>query len=444
MSVPSAHAQPQGGEPLFVTASVDNDRPYLGQQITYTFKIFQSTELRLSSQEVLYEWPAFAGFWNTQSVDQADYSETIGSHEYRIVELRVRLFPSVVGTVVIDPAALSVSAGTTGVQSVLEGPSVAVEVLPLLEGAPSGFTGAVGRFRISAEVDATTGEANEPLSLAVAVSGEGNIEALPDPAWPEFDGFRVIQSPADPDSDVVAGQITGIRTYELVLVPEEAGELTIPPIGYTHFDPELGEYVEVATAPIVVLVADADGMPAVPPNASTDVASKEEVPEVRPIKSVPASLHRSGGELTGSNVYWAAWAVPALALAAAVVSRRRRLTLEANRAESLRQSVLTDARSAMKRAMAAKADSRVAAAEAIASYLSARLDLPLAGLTWEALRRQLREAGIPPELTERIEDILAAGETARYTPPVAGSVRTGDHAELALELLNELDEAISA
>lgn len=440
MAVPPANAWAQGGEPLFVTASVDNDRPYLGQQMTYMFRIYQSTELRLSSQEVQYEWPGFAGFWNSQSVGQADYAETVDSHEYRVVELRVTLFPSVVGTVIIDPAILSVPDGAAGVQRVLESQPVAVDVLPLPAGAPSEFTGAVGSFRVSAELDAATGEVNEPLRLAVAVSGEGNIEALPDPAWPEFDGFRVIQLPADTGSDVVAGQITGIRTHVLVLVPEEAGELTIPPIGYTHFDPRSGEYVEVATVPIVVPVAGADGVPAVA--SGSDGVSEEKVPEMRTLKPVPASLHRAGGELTGSNVYWAAWAVPALALAAAVVWRRRRSALEASRAVSRRQSDLTEARSALARAMAAKADSRVVAAGAVMSFLSARLELPPVGLTREALLRLLGEAGVQPELAERVDGILAAGETAGYTPSVAGAAEIGDHAEQAMQLLGELDEAI--
>ena len=90
-------------------------------------------------------------------------------------------------------------------------------------------------------MDADTGQVNEPLQLTITVSGEGNIEALPDPAWPEFTGWRVIGSPADTDSQLVAGQVTGSRTYEIILVPEEAGELTIPEIGYTHFYPGAGE-----------------------------------------------------------------------------------------------------------------------------------------------------------------------------------------------------------
>ena len=141
---------------------------------------------------------------------------------------------------------------------------------------------------------------NEPVQLRVTVSGEGNIEALPDPAWPEFAGWRVIESPADTDSQVVAGQITGSRIYGIVLVPEQSGELTIPEIGYTHFDPGLEEYVEAATAPIVISVVGADGLPEVPP--LPDLAAGEEGPEMKPIKPAPPSLSQAGREIHGQHI----------------------------------------------------------------------------------------------------------------------------------------------
>ena len=80
---------------------------------------------------------------------------------------------------------------------------------------------------------------NEPVLLTVRISGEGNIEALPDPGWPEFAGWRVIESPVSVESQVVAGQITGSRTYEIALMPEQVGRLTIPEIHYPYFDPAL-------------------------------------------------------------------------------------------------------------------------------------------------------------------------------------------------------------
>ena len=94
--------------------------------------------------------------------------------------------------------------------------------------------------------------------------------------------------------------------------------------------------------------------------------------------------------------------------------------------------------------MASGEDPGVAAANAVLSYLSARLEIQLSGLTREALLRRLGEAGVMPELRERVNDCLTEGESARYTPPAGGSAGAAGHADHALQLMGELEGAISA
>ena len=435
-------AQVPPGEPLFVRASVDNDRPYLGQQITYKFKVYQSSGVTISSTQVRYKPPGFAGFWNSYPVKQDKYPETIDSGEHQVIELRTLLFPSVVGTSVIDPPGLAVSTGSSGDQILLQGPPIAIDVRSLPAESPEGFTGAVGRFEISAEADAAEGQVNEPVQITATVSGEGNIEALPDPSWPEFSGWRVIESPADASTQVVAGQVTGHRTFKITLIPETAGELAIPEIGFTHFDPYSERFVQVATAPIVISVAGPDGQTPAP--ALPDISGDEEQAEteMRPIKAVPPSLSRSGRELTESGAYWAAWGLPLLAVAGALVWRRRQASLESARAASLRRNALPSARSSLARAVASGNDPRIAAADAVMSYLSARLEIPPAGLTRETLLRRLRESGASAGLTDRVEAALSAGESARYIPAEENTGGGQGYADDMAQLLADLEEAI--
>ena len=443
LTVPAVHAQAPPGEALFIRASVDNEGPYLGQQITYSLRIYQSKDANLSSVRVRYNPPDFAGFWNSQQTRQHEYEETIGSSEYRVVEVRTVLFASVVGAGSIEPAVLEASTGASGTPSRLVGPTVPVDVRPLLVPEPEGFTGAVGRFEISSSADAAEGKLNEPVLLTLRISGEGNIEALPDPGWPEFAGWRVIESPVTIESQVVARQVTGSRTYQIVMMPEHAGRLTIPEIRYPYFDPALKRYVELATAPIGVSISDAASSPAVPP-LPVVAEAEEENPTVRPIKPVPPNIRQAATELTDSLVYWAAWAVPALIIAGTVVWRRRMAARKAARAEALRNSALTDALAALESAVASGGDPRVAASEAVLSYLSARLETQVNGRTCEALLGRLSEAGVSSDLEDRVGGTLAAGESARYTPPAGGSAGAGNHADRTSQLLGELEGAFTA
>ncbi len=442
VAVPSANAQSPPGEALFLRASVDNDHPYLGQQITYSLKIYQNRDANLSSVRVTYNAPDFAGFWNSQETRQEEYDETVGTSNYRVVEVRTVLFASIVGAGEIQPAMLEVSTGAPGAPGQLQSGAVAVEVRPLPVPEPAGFTGAVGSFEVSTSADATEGNLNEPVLLTFGISGEGNIEALPDPEWPEYAGWRVIESPVSVESQVVAGQITGGRTYEIVLMPEQAGGLTIPAIRYPYFDPVLEQYVELSTAPITVSIGDVAGAPAVPSLPAVE-ETREQALEMRPIKSVPSSLRQPGTELPDSPAYWAAWAIPALVIAGALVWRRRSASQEASRAEVLRNNALPDARAALARAAASGSDPTVAASEAMLSYLSARLQTQVNGVTREALLHSLREAGGSPDLEERVGEVLTAGESARYTPPDVGSASTGGLVERVSEMLGELEEELT-
>lgn len=425
--------------PLFIAASVDNDRPYIGQQIIYTSKIYQRLDF---PHPFRYQPPDFAGFWNVHTAEPDEYSETIESKEYRVIELRTLLFPSVVETIEIAPGALTVSAVDLGAPGGVESTPVVVEVRPTPPGAPAEFTGAVGRFAISAEVDVTTIRMNESALLTVKVEGEGNIDALPEPSWPEFHGWRAVRSPAVISSEIIAGRLAGSRAYEIVLVPETAGGLTAPEVLYTYYDPDLEEYVQAKTSPIVVTVAEVDGAPSAPPSSVGGTEEERSAAGAKPNKAAPHSLRRSAGDMTGTAIYWAMWTLPLIVIVGAAVWRRRRDAWEAALADSRRRNALPNAQSALARAAADGEERATAAADALSSYVSDRLGVSLTGLTRARLGLLLRDAGAPVDLAQRVEDVLASGEAARYTPETSLTGQSEDHVERAIQLLTELDGAI--
>ena len=440
--VASTSVQAQGtplNEEVFVTAFVDNDMPYIGQQITHVAKIY-----RLSGfdRPIRYEPPDFAGFWNIGLRDRDDYTETVDGKTFEVVEYETPLFPSVVGAIQIRPGRVSVSAGPTDDSVVVESSPIMIEALPTPAEAPEDFSGAVGRFEIFAEVDATTVPMNESAQMLVRIEGEGNIGALPDPKWSDFQGWRVIDSPATVESDVVDGRVVGTRTYIRDLVPQTVGELAIPELSYTYFDPESESYIRAATSPVVVTVIPIDGVPS---STSIDRSSDdEEVAKPRSIKDVPPSLRRSEEGLTDNWIYWAAWIFPLLVIISAAVWRRSRDAREAALAGARRRNALPNARANLRRAVADGEDQSVASADAVMSYLNDRLGDPMSGLTRDALGQQLLSMGVASELAERVKEVLELGDTARYAPDLSYAVAPNDAAERVTQLLVELDGALES
>ena len=194
----------------------------------------------------------------------------------------------------------------------------------------------------------------------------------------------------------------------------------------------------LSTAPIVVTIEGADG---VSPLVSDDTEAEQSASEVRGNKLVPPALGRSRSGLTDSPAFWAAWVGPLLIIVGGALWRRRAVAREAALATLRQQNALRNARSVLGRAAADSLDPSIAAADAVLSYMSDKFDAPLGGLTRDSISLRLREAGVSSDLAQRIEDTLAAGEVARYSPVPAGTGRTEDVVGRTTQLLTDLEEA---
>jgi MYXO-CTERM domain-containing protein len=437
-------AGPTGSERIFVEAFVDDENPYLGQQITYTFRFYRRSAFPAFGRfgQPRYQAPDFGGFWNNQETKQNQLDETIGFNRYTVVELQTVLFPSVVGPTTIEQAMLTIPGDGFDSPTRLAADPIIMNVRPLPPSAPGQFTGAVGKFELDAKVNDTTGKVNEPLTLTVTVLGEGNIETLPDPAWPDFEDWRVFESQARTASRVVDGKLTGNRTYESILVPEKAGALVIPEIGYSYFNPETGEYMAAITDPIAMSIAEADGSFPLPPLLSDGRGTVERTgSDIRHIKPVPSALGRPGTALTSNVTYWAAWGLPLFALAGAVAWQRRRTLIEGDNPAIRRRNARLDAQATLTKARQSGENPQAIVGQVLISYISALLRSPVVGLTNEALASKLLAVGVNSDLVQQVEDALRAGDMAKYAPVKSDSSTDYAYLTQAEQLVSDLDEA---
>ncbi len=129
-----------------------------------------------------------------------------------------------------------------------------VDVRPLPP-APSGFTGAVGDFKIASKIVPRQVKAGEPITWTVELSGSGN--------WPEIRGLPSREAPRDfqviqpkPKRTQPAGKLfEGTLSEDVVLVPVRPGTYELPPLVFTYFDPKSGQYRTIE-APGATVTAD--------------------------------------------------------------------------------------------------------------------------------------------------------------------------------------------
>ena len=247
--VDPSHAEPT--EPrgdVFLWASVDKAKAYVGEQITYALDIY---EARRFLDPHLSSPPTFRDFFSEELEVPEPRMTEVGGVPYRVRPgLRRALFPQRAGTASIGAAEIAVGLRRREVSAPID-----VEVLPLpAEGQPRSFSpNNVGRYEISAELDRASVKLGEPLKLIVTIEGTGNIDVVEPAAWPELQGIRRYDPKIETEG-MRLEKVGGRRTYEFLLVPERPGTLEIPPHTLAFFDPEAERYEVVQTEPLSIEV----------------------------------------------------------------------------------------------------------------------------------------------------------------------------------------------
>ncbi len=374
------------GQDFFVEAEVDNATPYQGQQILHTFRFYQAINIAGRTE---YQEPAFTGFWHNQDAEQSEHYAEAAGRTYLVTELVTPIFPTLAGEQVIDPASITIPGGFFSRGQTLATQPVVVNVQPLPQGAPTQFGGAVGQFDIQAETDRASTTVGDTVNLKVTLNGRGNVDSAADPSFPASAQWRMFDSEPTAQTWYEDGELVGVRTYDWVLVPTEAGQLAIPTIEYSYFDPATETYQTISTDPILVDVAADPNAVAVAPaaapgsnNGLTPASSTDSTTEtaLRPIKNTTARLAAASKPLPQRAGYWLLWLVPVALVAGQVVWQKQK-NHRSNNADAIRSK---QAAKKAQRSLAQARTGKTGAATAafiLNSYLSEKLNRSVTGLT---------------------------------------------------------------
>ena len=400
------------GQDFHAEAEVDNERPYIGEQITYALRFYSASIFG----RPIYDSPDFAGFWNPGRSDEDEKSVIAAGRRYDVRETKTILFPTLAGVTTIEPASVTIQGGGlfgTG-RSQFPTTPIELQVRPLPPNEPSSFTGAVGRYTIVADIDADQVSLDEPVTVKLTVTGEGNVEALPGPIWPQIDGWRAFDSDTTHRMSVIDGKLQGFKTFERVLIPDVAGSYEFPALDYAYFDPGIEGYVTLSSQSFRVNVLPGPGAaPAEPPVAS--VSEEDTAPELRYIKPVPESLGRPRGLTATNSMYWGLWLTPLgaiLIMTAWLLISGRRRQFEGPDGQR-RESAAALMRLGSIEPGTSSAD---AAGRALHSYLSTVLGRPTGGLAASEISDLLTERGVSTKIAAQLKLTVDRVSEMRFAP----------------------------
>jgi BatD DUF11 like domain len=329
--------------------------------------------------------------------------------------------------------------------------AVQLDVQPLPQPAPDGFSGAVGQFTIESNLVPAQPKTGEPVTWTVTLKGTGNwpgAVVLPARAVPN--DFRTLQPKQH--KDFASGELfSGALSEDLVMVPNQSGDYTLDPVRFVYFDPAKGQYQTIDARPPVLHITGApiaaapQSQPAVAP-APANRAPVAVLPSAAPAGRGPASGLLPHDPLRGTASAWAPIAearlsqlavVPFILLAlywVALAVRRARLT-DPRRPQRQAFAQLAPAVERVRRA--ATAAERIAALLIWQHTVATALGLDVAAPTaaqlddqrwidvWAGSERALygREHTLPGGWCDRALSVCTRARRPRFNPLRAFTMR---------------------
>ncbi|MCB9496358.1 MAG: BatD family protein [Fibrobacteria bacterium] len=143
---------------------------------------------------------------------------------------------------------------------------VRLEILPVPEaGRPASFQGGVGKFELTAQLQAASPEVGRSMTLVLHLSGNGQPQASGVPTWTAPDGIEAYPPQDTWSSRWRNGELLTALERRIVLVPRKPGTIAMDTVRFSWFDPQSDTFAvreiplgTIQVAPGKALVGKAD------------------------------------------------------------------------------------------------------------------------------------------------------------------------------------------
>ena len=425
------------GSDLFIKVSANKRRVYEQEPILLTYKVYTLVSLTQLEPKM----PDLKGF-HTQEVElpqQKSFKvETVNGRPYRTVTWsQYVMFPQITGKLQIpsitfngivvqqnrniDPfeAFFNGGSGYIEVKKQIQAPGIEIQVDPLPQ-RPATFSGGVGKFSVSAQLDKTSVKANDPISLRVIISGTGNLKLIkqPEVAFPkDFDKY---DAKITDKTKLTSNGLEGSMIYDILAVPRHQGKYEIPPVEFTYFNTETKKYETVKSEGFTLDVAKGSGS-----SSMSDFTGQEDLQllnkDIRYIKTGDTLQHSLDDFFFGSTGYMVSLILLALVFISLFVIFRQRAIENANITKRRAGKANKVATKRLKKAAKLMAENKPGefydeVLRALWGYVGDKLNIPVEQLSHDNISMRLSERNVNEETISQFIGALDECEFERYAP----------------------------
>lgn len=425
------------GSDLFIKVSANKRRVHEQEPILLTYKVYTLVDLTSLKGNM----PDLKGF-HTQEVQlpqQKSYKiETVNGRPYRTVTWsQYVMFPQITGKLEIpsitfdgiviqqnrdvDPfeAFFNGGSGYVEVKKKIKAPGLTIQVDPL-PSRPAGFSGGVGSFTISAQLNKADIKANNPVTLRVIVSGRGNLKLIKKPEVKFPKDFDTYDAKVTDKTKLTSNGVEGNMVYDFLAVPRHQGKYEIPPVEFVYYDTGTNSYKTVKTQAFTLNVAKGSGSASVSDYTGED-GDGQLNKDIRGIKTGNADVHDIGDFFFGSTAYWVAIGVLAAIFVSLFVAFRHRAIANANIDRMRGKKANKVATRRLKKASRLMFEGKASlfydeVLRALWGYVGDKLSIPVEKLSRENISQRLAERNVGDSTIALFIEALDECEFERYAP----------------------------
>jgi hypothetical protein len=441
-------------EAIFLRAELGLEEAWVGQPVPLTVTLF--TTLRISDPRWRQQ-PEFTNFW----VENAEVDPDTEAYRTRVegrvytaypIERKV-LIPTAAGEFTIDSYVAQMHVRRAGrdffdifgrtetVVRTSEKLTLRVRALP--DGAPEGFSGAVGSYSMKAVLDRTAAAVDDAVALRVAVEGAGTLRSVEPPTFEPPPELTVFDPEVTTSISTARGDVRSRKSWEWIVVPLAPGEIRLPELRFPYFDPSTGSYRTARSAPLLLEV-ERRRAPTETPLARGGIEVQQR--DLNFIKPLRGRLREAQPRAHQRGLFVTLALLPALLVPLVIVVGRQRARLQqdrglarARRAGSRARKRLAAARKHLDQVESATFHEEIA--RALVEYVADRFNRSATGLTYDVADELLGSKGVEVGLRRRYRTCLESCDFARFVPAAGLSERRAEVYEEAANVLERLERA---
>jgi len=436
------------GKAAFLKLICSRTEAYMGEVLPVEIRLYaQMGRLRQPAPQINQE-----GFTVGKMIQQQQTKTLLGNQYYSLLVFKSYVIAAKTGDLKLGPATMPLAIPNPNsrlsflgepldwMEVTLNSDPLALHVLPLpTKEMPPDFTGAVGNYSLFATASTNAVTVGDPITLTIQIAGRGPVESLNLNSIEQWRDFKTYPPITKVETTDPLG-LQGTKTFEQVVIPENAEVKQIPPIAFSFFDPDQKRFQTVTHPAIPITVRPSSAAPAQPTvvaKAETNQQEPKAATDIVHIKTRPGTLAAVRPALIQQTWFLALQGVPLLAWLAVVIHRKREERLANNPRLRRRRHVAQVVRAGLTDLRQIAAEQRTedffaAVFRLLQEQLGERLDLPASAITEAVVEERLRPCGVPDATLRGLEELFESCNQARYAPE-----RTSEELAAVLQKLEQ-------